>query len=293
MNLIVGATGFLGSEICRQLVAQGKPVRALVRATSDPAKKAALQSLGVALVEGDLKDPASLVAACEGVTAIISTASVTISRQPGDSIQAVDLEGQLNLINAAKATHVAQFIYVSYSGNIDVDCPLKTAKRTVEQRLKESGLTYTILRPSSFMEVWLSPVVGFDAANANVTVYGAGERKISWISLGDVAQFAVASLSNPAAQNAVIELGGPEALSPLEVVKIFEAATGKTFSVQHVPAEALQAQRDAATDPIQQTFAALMLGVTEGDEIDMRETLQKFPLHVTSVADYAQRVSAT
>ena len=59
MNLVVGATGFLGSEICRQLLAQGQRVRALVRATSDPAKKAALESFGAELVEGDLKDPAS------------------------------------------------------------------------------------------------------------------------------------------------------------------------------------------------------------------------------------------
>ncbi len=289
MILIVGATGFLGSEICRRLAQQGQPVRALVRTSSDPAKKEALQSLGIELIEGDLKDAGSLTAACQGVSAVISTASVTISRQAGDSIQAVDLEGQLNLIKAAKAAQVSRFIYVSYSGNIDVDCPLKTAKRTVEQALQESDLTYTILRPSSFMEVWLSPIVGFDAANASVTVYGAGERKISWISLFDVAQFAVESLTNPAAQNAVLELGGPDALSPLEVIKIFEAASGKTFAVQHVPAEALQAQLAAATDPIQQSFAALMLAVTQGDEIDMRATLEQFPLRLTSVAEFAKR----
>lgn len=289
MNLVVGATGFLGSDICRLLVQQGQPVRALVRTTSDPAKKEALQHLGIELVGGDLQDPATLVAACQGVSAVISTASVTISRQPNDSIQAVDLDGQLNLLQAAKAANVAQFVYVSYSGNIDVDCPLKTAKRTVEQAVKESGMTYTILRPSSFMEAWLSPMVGFDAANASVTVFGTGEAKISWISLHDVTQFAVASLTNPAAQNAVLELGGPDALSPLEVIQIFEAASGKPFTVQHVPAEALQAQRAAATDPIQQSFAALMLAVTQGDEIDMRETLQKFPLRLTSVEEFARR----
>ena len=289
MNLVVGATGFLGSEICRQLVAQGQPVRALVRTTSDPAKKEALQRLGIELAIGDLQDPASLTAACQGVTAVISTASVTISRQPNDSIQAVDLDGQLNLLQTAKAANVAQFIYVSYSRNIDVDCPLKTAKRTVEQAVQESGLTYTILRPSSFMEVWLSPVVGFDAANANVTVYGTDEKKISWISLHDVAQFAVASLTNPAAHNAVLELGGPDALSPLEVIKIFEAASGKPFAVQHVPAEALHAQLAAATDPIQQSFAALMLAVTQGDEIDMHATLAQFPLRLTSVEEFARR----
>lgn len=154
-------------------------------------------------------------------------------------------------------------------------------------------MTYTILRPSSFMEVWLSPIVGFDAANATATVYGAGEKKISWISLHDVTRFAVASLTNPAARNAVLELGGPEALSPLEVIKIFESISGKTFTVQHVPAEALQAQLAAATDPIQQSFAALMLSVTQGDEIDMRETAQQFSLALLSVEAFARQSLAT
>lgn len=293
MILVVGATGFLGSDICRLLVQQGQNVRALVRTTSDPAKKEALQSLGIELIVGDLKDPASLAAACQGVSAVITTASVTISRQPEDSIQAVDLDGQLNLLQAAKAANVGQFIFVSYSGNIDVDCPLKTAKRTVEQAVKESGLTYTILRPSSFMEVWLSPIVGFDAANANATVYGTGDKKISWISLHDVTRFAVAALTNPAARNAVLELGGPEALSPLEVIKIFESISGKSFTVQKVPAEVLQAQLAAATDPIQQSFAALMLSATQGDEIDMRTTAQQFSLALLSVEAFARQVLAT
>lgn len=289
MNLVVGATGFLGSDICRRLLQQNQSVRALVRSTSDPAKVAVLQSLGAEIVTGDLKDPASLAAACQGVNAVISTASVTISRQAGDSIQAVDLEGQLNLLNAAKVAGVSHFVYVSYSGNIDIACPLSTAKRTVEQRVQESGLTYTILRPTNFMEVWLSPVVGFDAANASVVVYGSGQNKISWISLGDVAQFAIESLTNPAARNAVLELGGPEALSPLEVVKLFEAAMGRTFTVQHVPEEALQSQLVAATDPIQQSFAALMLATAQGDAIDMTATLQTFPLRLTSVEDFVRR----
>ena len=289
MNLVVGATGFLGSEICRQLIAQGQSVRALVRATADPAKKAALQSLGVELVAGDLKDAASLAAACNGVAAVISTATAIVSQQPGDSLQAVDLDGQLNLLTAAQAAEVAHFIFVSFSGQIEVECPLRAAKRTVEQRLQASGLSYTILRPTNFMEAWLSPIVGFDVANASAVVYGSGHNKISWISLVDVAQFAVASLTNPAARNAVIELGGPVARSPLEVIQLFEAATGRSFAVQHVPEEALQAQRAAATDPIQQSFAALMLATVHGDVIDMTATLQAFPFKLTTVEEFARR----
>jgi uncharacterized protein YbjT (DUF2867 family) len=96
---------------------------------------------------------------------------------------------------------------------------LQNAKRKVENALKESGMTYTILQPTFFMEVWLSPHLGFDHPNGKATIYGSGNNKISWISLRDVAAFAVASLDNEAAKNAEIELGGPDALSPLDVVK--------------------------------------------------------------------------
>ena len=63
---------------------------------------------------------------------------------------------------------VGQLVYTSFSGQMDLDFPLRNAKRVVEQHLKESGLTYTILRPSFFDEVWLSPALGFDAAKREV-----------------------------------------------------------------------------------------------------------------------------
>jgi len=287
MNLVVGATGLLGSEICRLLTAEGKPVKALVRTTSDQGKVAQLQSLNVEIARGDLKDRSSLEGACRGMNAVISTASSTLSRQEGDSIQTVDLEGQLNLIEAAKATGISRFVLISFS-QAGVEFPLQTAKRTVEEHLKSSGLSYTILQPTCFMEIWLGPALGFDAANAKVQIYGSGENKISWISYKDVAEFAVASLDNPEARNAVIELGGPEALSPLEVVRIFEELRGRKFEVQHVPEEALRKQKETASDPLQQSFAGLMLYYSGGNVIDMRETLGKFPVQLTSVRDYAQ-----
>ncbi len=290
MILVVGATGFLGSEICRRLTQAGQSVRGLVRATSDPNATANLQAMGVQLVEGDLKDTASLIAACQGAHAVISTATVTGSSQPGDSIEATDAAGQQNLIDAAQAADVSQFIYVSYSGQIGTDDPLTLAKRGVEERLRTSGLTYTILRPSYFIEAWLSPARGFDYANAKATVYGAGENKLSWISLGDVAAFAVESLQNPAARNATLELGGPDALSPNEAVTIFEEISGKKFDVQHVPEEALATQQATAPDSLQRAFAALMLAYAKGDVIPMEEMLRKFPIPLKSVRDYARQV---
>jgi uncharacterized protein YbjT (DUF2867 family) len=105
-----------------------------------------------------------------------------------------------------------------------------------------------------------------------------------------VAVFTVAVLDNPAARNSILELGGPEALSPLEVVKIFEKATHRTFEVQHVAEDALRAQKAQATDSVQQSFSALMLDYAKGDVIDMKPVLKAFPVKLLSVAEYAHHV---
>ncbi|MEP6747624.1 MAG: SDR family oxidoreductase [Bacteroidota bacterium] len=285
--LVAGATGFLGSEICRQLIAKNKKVKGLVRATSDASKVAQLKNAGVETIEGDLKDKTSLEKALQDVSTVISTVSCTFSRQAGDGIQTVDDEGQTNLINGAIAAGVSQFIFISFC-MMPGKWPLQTAKRTVEKRLVESGMNYTVLQPTYFMEAWLSPALGFDYPNARASIYGAGKNKVSWISLRDVAAFATASLDNPAAKNKMIELGGPEALSPLEVVDIFEKANGKKFDLQFVPEEALKAQQAGAQDPLSESFAALMLGVATGSEIDMKKTLKDFPVKLMTVNDYAK-----
>ena len=58
--------------------------------------------------------------------------------------------------------------------------------------------------------------------------------------------------------------------------------------LQFVPKEALKAQRDAAQDPLSESFATLMLGLVNGSEIDMKNTLDDFPIQLTSVIDYAK-----
>jgi len=277
MNLIVGATGILGSEICRLLAKKGESVRALVRSTSNPDKVAQLKALKAEVILGDLKDRRSLDAACRGATAVVSTASSTLSRQEGDSIESVDREGQVNLVDAASAAGVTHFVLISFP-NVDIDFPLQRAKRAVEDRLQSSGMSYTILQPTFFTEVWLSPALGFDPKNAKAQIYGSGHHKISFISFQDVARFAVAALDPRLAPNAIVKLGGPEALSPLEAVRLAEQVVGKPIEVQHVPEEALRAQHSAATDSLQQSFAGLMLYYAGGDVIEMAETLRTFPI---------------
>jgi uncharacterized protein YbjT (DUF2867 family) len=286
MILVVGSTGLLGREICRRLLDAGEPVRALVRRTSNPRVRQHLAELGAELVEGDLRDRASLDAACRGAQVVVSTATTTVSRQPGDSIEATDQAGQLALVDAARAAGVSRFVFVSYSGQIPEADPLTRAKRSVERRLKESGMTYTILRPSIFMDVWLTPMFGFDYPNGRATIFGSGRNPISWVALGDVAALAVRSVGDPAATNATIDFGGPEPLPPLDVVRIFEEASGMRFEVQHVPEEALQAQEAAATDSLQQAFAALQLRYAHGDAHD-NAALRPFALPLRSVREYA------
>ena len=179
MTLVIGATGLLGTEICRRLASAGKPFRAMVRSTSDPAKKETLRRLGGNLVEGDLKNRASLGRACAGAAAVITTPTAILSQQKGDTFESVDLRGQMQLIDAAGAAKVGHFVFVSVSGNLlkHGDNQLLAAKKAVENHLRQSGLTYTILRPTFFTEIWLSPHLGFDFANARATIYGSGETR--------------------------------------------------------------------------------------------------------------------
>jgi NADH dehydrogenase len=291
--LVVGATGLLGGRVCLELAAQGKPVAGLVRNAGDDAKVGALKAAGVELVEGDLKDPSSLERACQGRTAVISTASASLSRQAGDNIQSVDLDGQRSLVDAAKAAGVKKFVYISFSSNMTTEAPVTAAKRTVEQHLMASGLDYTILRCGFLMEVMVAPMVGFDYANAKAVVYGSGDNPLSLLSMDDVARMAVLCLDHPAASNAVIEFGGPQPVTLHELVRTFEDVSGRPFEMQHVPEEALVGAWEGAEDPVSRSINAIMVDFARGDVIEMDATLATFPVEMTSVRQYAAKVLAS
>ena len=294
MYLVVGATGVvgLGGEICRLLRSTGRPSRALVRPTSDARRTESLRNIGVELIQGDLKDRNSLERACQGVRCIISTASMLVSRQPDDTVESVDGRGHKDLIEVATACGVESFVYTSLSGGIDREFPFRDAKRDVERHLEASGLSYTILRPTFYMEVWLSPIGGFDYAGARATIYGDGRNKISWLSHHDVARFAVMCLDNAWARNATFDIGGPDALSPLDVVTIFERLSGRRFDLEFVPALALDAQQTGGEDSWSRSIAGLRRCYADGDVTEMRALAERFPMAWTSVRDYARRVTS-
>ena len=288
MNLVVGATGNGGGAVCELLRSRDKPVRAMVRATSDSERVRRLEQLGAEVVRGELRDPGSLARACDGVATVVSGAT-TIGSLGTDPISAVDRDGQLSLVDAARNAGVDHFIYVSYTRRVDTDDPLTQAKRAVEERLRTSGMAFTILRPSYFMEMWLGPALGWDLAGGNARVLGGGEQRVSWISAHDVAAALDACVDNPDARGETIELGGPEALSPLEVVRLAESIANRQLEVEHVPVEALEQQASESAGSDASIFPSLMLCQTRGDEI---EPAPDWLRPRTTVADYLHRALA-
>ena len=131
MILVVGSTGLVGNEICTQLAEQKIPFRALVRKDSATEKVNHLKSLGAEIVVGDLKEPTSLAAACAGIDKIISTVSCTFTMREGDSIETVDRQGQLNLVEAAKNAQVNRFVFISLVNNPENAFPLSDRKSVV------------------------------------------------------------------------------------------------------------------------------------------------------------------
>jgi len=291
MILVAGATGVLGSEIVRRLVARGGDVRAMVRATSSPEKVEALQNAGAEIVRADLKDPQTLAAACAGVSAVISTVTTILTSQPGDSFEATDDQGNRSLIDSAKNAGASKFIFISFDTSQTPDAPLPRAKHHVEEHLKQSGLDFTILQPGLFQEIWLGPMLFADTVAGTAKVYGKGTEKLRYIAVSDVAELAVQSLTSPAAINATIPFGGPDEVSQRDAVRLFEEAYGKTFTVIEVPEELLESQRSAAENPWDETFAALMLGVARGLGSGMNPPFEKFPMRMTSPREYVRRMA--
>ena len=283
--LVIGATGKLGGEISEKLIARGHTVRAMVRPTSKPDRVERLRAVGAELATAELTNHASLKEACRGVEGVVSTA---IWRAPS----AEDLAGHLYVIEAAKDARVRRFVFVSFTAPVDEEFPYREAKRKVEGRLIESGVEYAILRPTHFMETWVGPDEGFESPSPVWTIYGSGENKVPWISRHDVAEFAVQALENPWARNRIINLGGPEHLSPLETVRIFEARIGKKFDVRHISEEELLRQYSMASTPAEKTMAALCLNFARGDRIPMTDVLREFPIELRTVEEYAREVTA-
>jgi uncharacterized protein YbjT (DUF2867 family) len=287
--LVVGATGQVGGAAALRLKESGCNVRALVRGDMARPAAVALTQAGVELIPGDLGDEASLRRALSGMSAVVCTVTA-MPNAGGDALQRVDHDGVLALIDAARQAGVRRFVYTSYSGNIQTDSPLARAKRACEARLASiDAMESLILRPSYFMEVWLGPHVGIDVRQGRARIFGAGSAPVSYVSAPDVAAFAAAAAMRQGNLREVLEIGGPEAVSQLEAVALFERLSGRPFEREHVPMAALE-QQHRSDDPLQQTFAALMIAFALGDAIPgAQEVARRYGVRLTALEEYARQ----
>lgn len=288
MILVVGATGFVGGLVTRRLLEEGQSVRALVRGGQHREEGRKLAQIGATVVEGDLTDHDSLTAACQGVKKVVCTAT-SMPHGKDDGLRRVDLEGTLALIDAAQVARIERCVFTSYSSNIQIDSPLETAKRTCERRLMAAKQMQTvILQPSYFLEAWLSPALGFDPAGGTVRVYGSGQNRVSYISAIDVAEFAVQLTVSEIDGTLALPMGGPRPVSQLEVVEVFAEKLEKKFALEYVSIHDLQ-EKHRSKDPLEKTFAALMLSYAQGDVIeDAVENARRFGVELTSLESYAE-----
>jgi uncharacterized protein YbjT (DUF2867 family) len=225
MIRIVGATGQLGGRIVQRLVESGQEVGALVRSTTDAT---ALEQQGVQVARGDLRDAASLAPALAGVDTVITTAAANNA--------AVDTTGNRNLIQAAEQAEVERFVYVSAAGigaKMARSGPLMAGKWQTENLLHSTSLRSVMVRPDMFQEAWLVPPL-FDAGAGTAMVAGRGETPHRYVAVDDVAALC-AHLAIAPDPPQVVEFGGPEALTQMQVVAAFEEATGKEFKVRRIP----------------------------------------------------------
>lgn len=273
----------LGGAILRGLLQRGEEVRALVR---DPSVERTLREEGVETVSGDLKDPASLPPACEGISTLVTTAN-SAARGGGDNVETVDLEGNRSLLEAASLSGVEHFIFVSAQGeDPDSPVPFLRAKGLTSKRLHESGMAYTVLVPDVYMDVWIPLVVLAPVASGRpVTIVGEGSRKHYFIAVDDVAAFAVASVGNDDARDRDLWIGGPEALSWRDVISTFERVNGVGLEVESLqPGEPMPGFPDAVS--------GLMAGLETYDSpepISKPDAAGAFGVHLTTLEDFLRR----
>jgi uncharacterized protein YbjT (DUF2867 family) len=288
MILVAGGTGVLGGAIVRRLLDQGRSVRVMTRV---PARARALADRGADVIAADLRDPESLRRACEGVTHIITTANAFMGKA-AESVASIDEHGNRNLIKAARGARVRQFIFTSAllpeaARGIDYFA----AKFGVEEYLRQSGLTYTILRPTAFMETW-AKVVGEPLITTGKTrIFGSGLNPINFVAVDDVAAVAAMTVDRPDALNSVVDIIGPENLTLLQVAEIFERVTGKPGRRTHLPVRVMRALA-AVVGLFNPVFArqvkAGVLMATLPQSFNSATMLMQYPIAQTRMEDWVR-----
>jgi len=241
--LVTGATGFIGPRVVHALRARETPVRALVR---DPSRGSRLVAWGVELVRGDVTDPASLRAACEGVDAVVHL--VSIIRGSRADFERVMAQGARDLVAAAREAGVRRLVLASALGldeRTKDAVPYYAAKWEMERAVRESGLEHVIFRPSFVFgrDGGVLPTFVRLARYAPVTpIIGPGTQRLQPIWVEDLAEHFARAVTLPAAAGRTFELGGPDALSWDEFWVRLKRVLGVRRPSVHVPFAVMRLQ---------------------------------------------------
>jgi len=262
MIAIAGGTGTLGTRLVPHLIGQGYAVRVLTR---DIVRAGHLASNGIEVVQSDVRDPASLDHALRGVGTVISAVSGFAG--PRTSPASVDQAGNANLIGAAGRAS-ATFILMSVVGaSPSHPIGLFRAKHAAEVTLRGSGIPWTIVRATAFMETWATVMGRTLQATGKIIVFGRGDNPVNFVSVTDVAALVVRAASDSAVHGQAINIGGPENLTLNQVAGLVHEFTGRRAAVWHIPRPALRLLASlAVVRPVlaRQARAALVM-----DTIDM------------------------
>ena len=288
--LIVSGNSNLGSAVARRLLAKGRPVRGLVRS---PEKGEALRRAGAEVVIGDLREPASLARACRGVEKVVAAAHSILGRG-SEASKHVDLQGHKDLIDAARKAGVEHFVYLSaYKfGGVYHDNPFFQIKYAVEGYLQASGLDFTILRPTHFMESHAERFLGkLLMETGKVTLFGRGENRRNFIAAGDAAQIVVRVLEDAAHRGQIIDVGGTENRTNMEIVRLYEKELGRPVKVSHVPLPVLKVMYRLIRPfhpGLSQVMHAAIIGDTTDQTFDPAEMLARFPMELVTLEAFVR-----
>ena len=207
MILVAGGTGTLGREIVARLTSAGRDVRVLTRDAAHVA------GTGVEVAIGDLRDPSTLTAAAKGASVVISAAHGLLGGR-GAGPEEVDRQGNVNLLRAAVEAGVERFVLLSVlDARPDHSMSLHRAKYAAEQSLHASSLSWTVLRPSSYVETWIDIAGAKLALGGPAIVLGRAVNPINFVSVRDVAALAARALTDPTLRSQTIDVTGLDNLT--------------------------------------------------------------------------------
>lgn len=226
MICITGAGGTLGSEVLRQLQSSGAPLRAAFH-SADKADAARAEGVDTALIDYD--DPDSLRDAFAGCESLFLLGP--------NAIEQTELE--LAAVRAACEAGVRHIVKQSVMGAEREDYSLARVHRPVEQAIEASGLSWTFLRPNSFMQnvmTFMSPSIRSESAFYSAS----GEARISHVDVRDIAAVAVKALTEPGHAGQAYTLTGPDAMTYDEIAEALSLAVGRTITHVDLPPNELR-----------------------------------------------------